>query len=143
MGTGHVTPQTGPCLLNLFPMQFHADYTDSFLVMEPGASLAACMPAVEGGPCAAGGKGDNLWAHQSPWSGDAAGRQAAPPGFSGDPPPGMGAGFQSCKKLIAPQLAVWGAVRSTLVLVTITAWKSGTYRCAVALWVGDTCLLQT
>ena len=28
MGTGHVTPQMGPCLLNLFPMQFHADYTD-------------------------------------------------------------------------------------------------------------------
>lgn len=50
MGTGHVTPQTGPCLLNLFPMQFHADYTDSFLVMEPGASLAACMPAVRAAP---------------------------------------------------------------------------------------------
>lgn len=40
----------GTHLLNLFPMQFHGDYTDFSLVIEPGAELNACSPAVRTGP---------------------------------------------------------------------------------------------
>lgn len=40
----------GTHLLNLFPMQFHGDYTDFSLVIEPGAELNASSPAVRTGP---------------------------------------------------------------------------------------------
>lgn len=41
---------SGTHLLNLFPTQFHGDYTDFSLVIEPGAELNACSPAVRTGP---------------------------------------------------------------------------------------------
>lgn len=54
-------PVRGPHLLNLFPMQFHGDYADFFLVIEPGAEMTPTAPAVMTGQ-GAGGREDDLWA---------------------------------------------------------------------------------